>query len=544
MYRKINWKTLFYMAGFIACSTSFAESAARNASEYPAHDTDKVGAADKASDVVKKASEVADKAASDAMEKASDAADKASDAMEKAPDAADKASDAVKKATDAAKKAASDAMEKAPDAADKASDAVKKASEAADKAASDAMEKAPDAADKASDAVKKIPDAAKKAASDAMEKAPDAADKASDAVKKVPDAANKAASDVVEKATEAADKASDAVKKVPDAAKKAASDVVEKATEAADKASDAVKKVPDAANKAASDVVEKATEAADKASDAVKKVPDAAKKAASDVVKKATDTADKAASDAVKKISDVSAHQGIILENQQALFKDYDLDKLLHKIRMVLEHNNLKNVNKQFHRLFDKKDSSVYSCSVESAALDEKSQTEKEEMVQQLSVDNQTNVADVKDHDVKETEEILKKVHDVSAHIEAHQSDTLSSSKALYKEGYDFIRSANYVGAEKSFCAFQNRYKKDPLSDDALFWLAESLLGQKRYHEAAQVYLTAWYADKKKLYTSEILLKLARSMVALETNEEDCALFAKNKKRHQMLESVFCKPAK
>lgn len=356
MYRKINWKTIFYMAVFIACSTSFAESAARKASEYPAHDKDQVGNADKtASDVVKKASDAADKAASDVAEKASDAADKAS------------------------------------------SDVVKKASDAADKAASDVM-------------------------------------------------------------------------------------------------------------------------------------------------KKASDTADKAASDVMKKASGVSAYQGIILDNQQDLFKDYDLDKLLHKIRFVLEHNNLKNVNKQFHRLFGKKDSSVYSCSVESAALDAKSQTVKEKMVQEHRTDDQTKVADVKDHAVKETGEILKKAHDVTA--QADQSDTLSSSKALYKEGYDFIRSANYVEAERSFCAFQNRYKKDPLSDDALFWLAESLLGQKRYYEAAQVYLSAWYADKKKLYTSEILLKLARSMIALEKNEKDCALFAKNKKHHQMLESVFCNSLK
>ncbi|EJF87797.1 hypothetical protein MCY_00098, partial [Bartonella rattimassiliensis 15908] len=241
---------------------------------------------------------------------------------------------------------------------------------------------------------------------------------------------------------------------------------------------------------------------------------DAADKAASDAVKQASDAADKAASDAVEETSDVAEYKGIILENQQALFQGYDLDKLLHKIQGVLEHNNLKNVNKQFHRLFDKKDSVVYTCSLEKSALDEKSQNVKRDIEQK--------------------------------HSEANQSadDTLSSSKVLYKEGYDFIRSANYVEAEKNFCTFQSRYKKDSLSDDALFWLAESLLGQKRYHEAAQVYLTAWYADKKKLYTSEILLKLARSMVALEVNKEECALFAKKSGHHQVLESVFCKSAK
>ncbi|OLL52564.1 hypothetical protein AT239_04075 [Bartonella henselae] len=47
--------------------------------------------------------------------------------------------------------------------------------------------------------------------------------------------------------------------------------------------------------------------------------------------------------------------QEFILENKKTLFKDYDLDKLLHNIPMVLEHTGLKNVQKQFHRFFDKK---------------------------------------------------------------------------------------------------------------------------------------------------------------------------------------------
>ncbi len=424
--------------------------------------------------------------------------------------------------------------EKATDTVNKAVDAVKKAPEAADKAASSVEEKATDTVNKAVDTVKKAPEAADKAASSVVEKATDTVNKAVDAVKKAPEAADKAASSVEEKATDTVNKAVDAVKKAPEAADKAASSVEEKATDTVNKAVDAVKKAPEAADKAASSVEEKATDTVNKAVDAVKKAPEAA---------------DKAASSAVEKAASVVEHQGIILENQQALFKDYDLDKLLHKIRMVLEHNNLKNVNKQFHGLFDKKASSVYSCSFEKSAVDEKYQTVKEEMEmeQEHSTGDQTKVAaveaKVESHD-HENSQHFDKAHEVSAPIEAHQSDNLSSSKALYKEGYDFIRSANYVDAEKSFCAFQNRYKKDSLSDDALFWLAESLLGQKRYHEAAQVYLTAWYADKKKLYTSEILLKLARSMIALEPNKDDCAHLVKKSKHQKTLGSIFCKPAK
>ncbi|BBL53869.1 hypothetical protein MF1_11270 [Bartonella quintana] len=46
------------------------------------------------------------------------------------------------------------------------------------------------------------------------------------------------------------------------------------------------------------------------------------------------------------------------------------------------------------------------------------------------------------------------------------------------KKAYNSLLSGNYVEDEKAFCAFRRRYEKGPLSDDALFWLAEALLGQ------------------------------------------------------------------
>ncbi|ENN90627.1 hypothetical protein [Bartonella schoenbuchensis] len=116
--------------------------------------------------------------------------------------------------------------------------------------------------------------------------------------------------------------------------------------------------------------------------------------------------------------------------------------------------------------------------------------------------------------------------------------------KQLYREGYHFILSANYAEAEKAFCAFHKRYKQDPLVGDAVFWLAESLLGQERYHEAAQVYLYVWYTYKNTLYGSEILLKLAMSVSALGQNKAACDVFADIPKHYQTLECVFCKRLK
>ncbi|MET3560694.1 TolA-binding protein [Bartonella japonica] len=397
---------------------------------------------------------------------------------------------------------------------------------------------------------------------DAADKATGAADKAAGAVDGATGAADKAAGAVdgvtgaVDGVTGAVDGAAGAVDGAAGAVDGAAG-AVDGATGAVDGATDAVDGATDAAD-GATDAVDGATGAVDGAAGAADGATDAAD-GATDAADKATDAMNKAIDSEVEKASVADpaslSFQGMIhsrefiLENQKALFKDYDLDTLLQSIQMVLEKNDIKDVQKQFHQLFDKENSFVYSCSAENAALDENWQAAKERMVQEYDTqNNQKTVADVKSHDyeshLQEAQERLEKMHEKSNHAESSQGkdDPLLSPKALYKKGYDLILSAKYAEAEKAFCAFQHRYQKDPLNDEVSFLLAESLLGQKRYHEAAQVYLTAWYADKKKLYTSEVLLKLARSMVALDQNKEVCADLAKKSTYHNnTLGAVFCK---
>ncbi|KEC56589.1 hypothetical protein [Bartonella koehlerae] len=78
----------------------------------------------------------------------------------------------------------------------------------------------------------------------------------------------------------------------------------------------------------------------------------------------------------------------------------------------------------------------------------------------------------------KGADNLLKKRFEERNCVNLHHGGNtfLLSSQALYKKGYDFMLFGNYVDAEKVFCAFQQRYKKDPLSNDVLFWLAEVLL--------------------------------------------------------------------
>nr|WP_245256377.1 hypothetical protein [Bartonella washoeensis] len=424
-----------------------------------------------------------------------------------------------------------------------------------------------------------------------------------------------AATDVVPAATDVAPAATDAAPAATDVPP-AATDVPPAATDVAPAATDVPSVATDVPPAAATDVPPAATDVVPAATDVAPAATDVAP-AATDVAPAATDAAPAATDAAPAAKGAVSAtldanfsfqsliqDQEFILENQESLFKDYDLDKLLHKIRTVLEHNDLESVKKQFHRLFDKENSVIYSCPADYTTLDENFKIAKEGIGQRhLTRDGHNSVVDGKSYEnvenhnrdsrfegmydrLQETGERLKAVHnslkekesrlendsfwekkhEESNHAGLQRSEEdsllspktsslpsktpLFSPKALYKKGYDFILSGNYVKAEKAFCAFQSRYQKDALSDDALFWLAEALLGQKRYHEAAQVYLNVWYLDTKKLYTSEILLKLAISMVAFGHNEEACTLFAKRPKSSKTpklsktLECVFCKSLK
>ncbi|EJF97715.1 hypothetical protein ME9_00094, partial [Bartonella taylorii 8TBB] len=76
MCLKQNWKTVFCMAVLVACSVSFAQSAARKASQYSTYDSASE-AADKAADAANKAADAVNKAGADAANKAADAVNKA-----------------------------------------------------------------------------------------------------------------------------------------------------------------------------------------------------------------------------------------------------------------------------------------------------------------------------------------------------------------------------------------------------------------------------------------------------------------------------------
>ena len=102
----------------------------------------------------------------------------------------------------------------------------------------------------------------------------------------------------------------------------------------------------------------------------------------------------------------------------------------------------------------------------------------------------------------------------------------------LYRNSYEFILSGDYSTAEAGFRDHIARFPSDPKTADSHFWLGESLLGQQKYRDAAEVFLAANknYPDSKK--APDMLLKLGVSLAGLNQRDVACATFAEIGKRY------------
>ena len=103
---------------------------------------------------------------------------------------------------------------------------------------------------------------------------------------------------------------------------------------------------------------------------------------------------------------------------------------------------------------------------------------------------------------------------------------------ALYKAAYEHILSGDYSNAEASFRSHIDNYPADPQTADARYWLGESLIGQERYRDAAEVLLKAQKEFPKSKKAPDMLLKLGVSLAALDNKDVACATFAQVSKKY------------
>lgn len=102
----------------------------------------------------------------------------------------------------------------------------------------------------------------------------------------------------------------------------------------------------------------------------------------------------------------------------------------------------------------------------------------------------------------------------------------------LYRNSYQFILSGDYPTAEQGFRDHISRFPKDSKAADAHYWLGESLLGQQKYRDAAEVFLGASKEYPKAKKAPDMLLKLGVSLVGLKQNDVACATFSEIGKRY------------
>lgn len=95
----------------------------------------------------------------------------------------------------------------------------------------------------------------------------------------------------------------------------------------------------------------------------------------------------------------------------------------------------------------------------------------------------------------------------------------------LYREGYQHVLNGDYQMAEGIFRSFIEGFPNDALTPDARFWLAESVRGQGRLEEAAEIFIGVRQDYPQSQKAPETLLKIGQIMYDLGDRDVACVTF-------------------
>ena len=107
-----------------------------------------------------------------------------------------------------------------------------------------------------------------------------------------------------------------------------------------------------------------------------------------------------------------------------------------------------------------------------------------------------------------------------------------SDAEGLYANSYQFVLSGDYTTAEAGFRDYVEKYPDGEKVSDAKFWLGESLLGQERFADAAEVFLEAGKAHPKAAKAPDMMLKLGISLTAMKQGDMACATYGAIEKKY------------
>jgi tol-pal system protein YbgF len=92
-----------------------------------------------------------------------------------------------------------------------------------------------------------------------------------------------------------------------------------------------------------------------------------------------------------------------------------------------------------------------------------------------------------------------------------------------YGLAYNYFQQKDYVRAADTFNAFVRQHPGDRLTPEAQYWLGEALYRTRRYHDAAEAFLTVSTKYEANARAPDALLRLGQSLAALGQKEAACA---------------------
>lgn len=97
-----------------------------------------------------------------------------------------------------------------------------------------------------------------------------------------------------------------------------------------------------------------------------------------------------------------------------------------------------------------------------------------------------------------------------------------NSPKDAYDLAYGYVLRRDYALAEQSFRAFLDQHKGDRNVPLATYWLGESLYQQKKFNDAANVFLDIYKQHPQSQRAPDSLLRLGQSLAQLGNKEGAC----------------------
>ena len=125
-----------------------------------------------------------------------------------------------------------------------------------------------------------------------------------------------------------------------------------------------------------------------------------------------------------------------------------------------------------------------------------------------------------------------------------HTSTAAAVAQQQYEHAFKLLSQTDYQGAERALTAFLDEHPSDPLAGNAKYWLGETYYVRGQYAEAAVAFAEGYQSYPDSVKAPDNLLKLGKSLAALEQTADACGTFAELLKRYGNAAPTVLKQAK